>query len=133
MKKTIIATLVLAGTASFALAQAPDSDSSLTGKAMKGQPGTTGAAQGGMSAAISRLASSVRKSTSAVRGTYAPVSLVRKYVENSSDPRGSGPVRQASGTTEMVSVPLVPDCFFCMSVERNASNRATSLSRMRYA
>ena len=42
MKKTIIAALVLAATAGVALAQAPDSDSSVTGKAMKDQPGTTG-------------------------------------------------------------------------------------------
>ena len=42
MKKSIIAAVILAATTSFAFAQAPDSDNSLTGKAMKDQPGTTG-------------------------------------------------------------------------------------------
>ena len=42
MKKSILAAAIIAATASVAFAQAPDSDSSLTGKAMKDQPGTTG-------------------------------------------------------------------------------------------
>ena len=42
MKKSILAAAIIAATTSVAFAQAPDSDSSLTGKAMKDQPGTTG-------------------------------------------------------------------------------------------
>jgi len=42
MKKSILAAAIIAATASVAFAQAPDSDQSLTGKAMKDQPGTTG-------------------------------------------------------------------------------------------
>jgi hypothetical protein len=42
MKKTIVTAVILAATTSVAFAQAPDSDTSLTGKAMKDQPGTTG-------------------------------------------------------------------------------------------
>ena len=42
MKKSILVAVILADTTSVAFAQAPDSDQSLTGKAMKDQPGTTG-------------------------------------------------------------------------------------------
>ena len=42
MKQSILAAAIIAATASVAFAQAPDSDSSLTGKAMKDQPDTTG-------------------------------------------------------------------------------------------
>jgi hypothetical protein len=42
MKKSILAAAIIAATTSIAFAQAPDSDSSLTGKSMKDQPGTTG-------------------------------------------------------------------------------------------
>ena len=42
MKKSIVVAAIFAATTSVAFAQAPDSDSSLTGKSMRDQPGTTG-------------------------------------------------------------------------------------------
>jgi hypothetical protein len=42
MKTPILSALILVASSSLAIAQAPDPDGSLTGKAMKDQPGTMG-------------------------------------------------------------------------------------------